>query len=154
MHTCACKQQRPHGSNISESVTPDIPGGTKMCERNKFGSAETKKTRQRGRRCSHSADEGDYQRRSWLFYWSQAAEDSGEYRRAVTACVWQGGEESGLFELRVNASKMAELAYLHPGSAVEGLQAAFYVTRLTASSGGGFEGSPSLAGLGLRLTQL
>lgn len=67
-------------------------------------------------------------------------------------CVGRGG--SGLFELRVNAVKMAELAYLHPGSGTEGLQAAFYVTRLTASSGGGFEGSPSLAGLGLRLTQL
>ena len=59
-----------------------------------------------------------------------------------------------MFELRVNAVETAELAYLHPGSATEGLQAAFYVTRLTASSGGGFEGSPSLARLGLRLTRL
>lgn len=49
---------------------------------------------------------------------------------------------------------MAELAYLHPGSATEGLQAAFYVTGLTASFGGGFEGSFSLARLGLHLTQL
>lgn len=72
----------------------------------------------------------------------------------VCVCVEVEAGGSGLFELRVNAVKMAELAYLHPGSATEGLQAAFYVTRLTASSGGGFEGSPSLAGLGPRLTQL
>lgn len=84
-------------------------------------------------------------------------ENIAELSLCVCVCVWcggGGGGESGLFELRVNAWKMAELAYLHPGSAIEGLHAALYVTRLTASSGRGFEGSPSLAGLGPRLTQL
>ena len=63
-----------------------------------------------------------------------------------------GGER--LFELGVNAVKMVELAYLHPGSAQGDYRQRFYVTHLTASSHGGFEGSPSLAGLGLHLTQL
>lgn len=81
-------------------------------------------------------------------------ENIAELSLCVCVCAMGGGAESGLFELWVNASKMAELAYLHQGSARDGLQSAFYVTRLTASSGGGFEGSLSLAGLGLRLTQL
>ena len=101
-------------------------------------------------------DEGDYQSCSWLFHWSQAAKDSGgEYRRAVIVFSGRGREEGeGLFELGVNAVKMVELAYLHPGSAQGDYMQRFYVTHLTASSHGGFEGSPSLAGLGLHLTQL
>lgn len=73
----------------------------------------------------------------------------------LSLCFRGGGEEGeGLFELGVNAVKMVELAYLHPGSAQGDYRQRFYVTHLTASSHGGFEGSPSLAGLGLHLTQL
>lgn len=73
----------------------------------------------------------------------------------LSLCFRGGGEEGeGLFELGVNAVKMVELAYLHPGSAQGDYMQRFYVTHLTASSHGGFEGSPSLAGLGLHLTQL
>lgn len=51
--------------------------------------------------------------------------------------------------------KVAELAYLQPGCARMGdYRQRWRVTRLTASSHVGFEGSPSLAGLGMRLTQL
>lgn len=84
-----------------------------MCEWHKFQSIETKK---RERCLTHNVDEGDYQSCSWLFHWLQAAKDSGgEYRRAVIVFSWRGREE--LFELGVNAVKMVELAYLHPGSA-------------------------------------
>lgn len=73
----------------------------------------------------------------------------------LSLCFRGGGEEGErLFELGVNAVKMVELAYLHPGSAQGDYMQRFYVTHLTASSRGGFEGSPSLAGLGLHLTQL
>lgn len=71
----------------------------------------------------------------------------------LSMCFFQGGGE-GLFELGVNAVKMVELAYLHPGSAQGDYMQRFYVTHLTASFHGGFEGSPSLAGLGPHLTQL
>lgn len=72
----------------------------------------------------------------------------------LSLCFRGGGEEGeGLFELGVNAVKMVELAYLHPGSAQGDYMQRFYVTRLTASSHGGFEGFLSLAGLGLHLTQ-
>lgn len=59
-----------------------------------------------------------------------------------------------LFELGVNAVKMVALAYLLPGSAQGDYMQRFYVTHLTASSHGGFEGFPSLAGLVLHLIQL
>lgn len=70
--------------------------------------------------------------------------------------LFRGGGEDGerLFELGVNAAKMVELAYLHPGSAQGDYTQRFYVTHLTASSHRGFEGSLSLARLGLHLTQL
>lgn len=110
---------------------------------------------------THNVDEGDYQSCSWLFHWSQAAEDSGrEYRRAVIVFSGRRGRrgeegEGGLFEPGVNAVKVVELAYLHPGSARWGdYRHRLHVTRLTASSHVGFERSPSLAGLGLHLTQL
>lgn len=69
---------------------------------------------------------------------------------------FQGGGEDGerLFELGINAVKMGELAYLHPGSAQGDYTQCFHVTHLTASSHRGFEGSRSLARLGLHLTQL
>lgn len=47
-------------------------------------------------------------------------------------------EEERLFELGVNAAKMVELAYLHPGLAQGDYTHCFYVTHLTASSHGGF----------------
>lgn len=73
----------------------------------------------------------------------------------LSLCFQGGGEEGDrLFELGVNAVKMVAPAYLHPGSAQGDYMQRFYVTHLTASSHGGFEGSPSLAGLGLHLTQL
>lgn len=51
--------------------------------------------------------------------------------------------------------KVAELAYLQPGCVqMRDYRQRLHVTLLTASSHVGFEGSPSLAGLGLRLTQL
>lgn len=116
-------------------------------------SFSPQKQRRRERCLIHSVDEGDYQSHSWLFHWSQAAKNSGgEYRRAVNVFFQGGGE--GLFELGVNAVKMVELAYLHPGSAQGDYMQRFYVTHLTASFHGGFEGSPSLAGLGPHLTQL
>jgi len=75
---------------------------------------------------------------------------------AELSLCFQGEREEGkeLFELGVNAVKMVKLAYLHPGPAQGDYMQRFYVTYLTASSNRGFEGSLSLVGLGLYLTQL
>lgn len=77
-----------------------------------------------------------------------------EYGGAVIVFSGRGGRRF-VWTRGVNAVKVAELAYLQPGCARMGdYRQRLHVTRLTASSHVGFEGSPSLAGLGLHLTQL
>lgn len=58
-------------------------------------SLSAQKQRRRERCLTHIVDEGDYQSCSWLFRWSQAAEESGgEYRRAVIV-FWGRGRGRG-----------------------------------------------------------
>lgn len=66
-----------------------------------------------------------------MFHGSRAAKKN---IAELSLCFQAGSEEEEeLFELGVNAVKMVELAYLHPGSARGDYRQCFYVTELTAS---------------------
>lgn len=100
---------------------------SKICERHNFLS--TKKNRE------VSYLQCGWRRLSELFLVVLLVAGSrGFWKRVLQSChcvlgTGRGGES--LFELRVNAVKMAKLAYLHPGNALWDCVRHFYVTRLT-----------------------
>lgn len=96
-------------------------------------------------------DEGDYQRHSWLFHGSQAAEDSGGRIWWSCHCVFGKRRETLCLNPGSKRCESGGAGIFTAGLCKDGgLQPTLDVTHLTASSHVGFEGSPSLAGLGMR----
>lgn len=110
------KQPAPiQSSKISESITPKTLSSTKR-EHTKFQSIENKEE-----------DRGVLPT-MWMkeiitavpgcFIGCRQPRILEENIAELSLCIWvRERRERGLFELKVNAVKMVELAYLHPGSA-------------------------------------
>lgn len=148
----ADKRQQTTSQKSLKASRPKILSSTKYVSGTSFSPW---KRRRRERCLTRCVDEGDYQRRSWLFHGSKAAEDCGGRIWWSCHCVFRKRRET----LRLNpGSKRCEsggAGIFTARLSTEGdYRQRWHVTRLTASSHVGFEGSPSLAGLRLRLTQL